>query len=289
MKIVKLLGGLGNQMFQYALACSIKAHQPDSEVLLDLHCFKGYHKHNGYEIDKIFRPRFKAAKLIDVAKIAYPYCSYNAWRIGSRVLPTRRSMIIEDSKETVDTSMLSLSGDFYYDGYWQSEEYFKDIRDCILKEFAFPPFDERNQICANNIMGTNSVSIHVRRGDFLNHPLYKDICTLQYYEEAIKRICSMAPIDHIVIFSNDIAWCKDHMSAFLQNKRTTYIDWNKGQQSFNDIHLMSLCKHNIIANSSFSWWGAWLNQNPNKIVISPHVWDNSRSASSPICKDWIKI
>lgn len=289
MKIVKLLGGLGNQMFQYALACSIKAHQPDSEVLLDLHCFKGYHKHNGYEIDKIFHPRFKAARLIDIAKIAYPYCSYNAWRIGSRVLPTRRSMIIEDLKETVDTSILSLDGDFYYDGYWQSEEYFKDIRDSILKEFAFPPFDERNQKCANNIMSTNSVSIHVRRGDFLNHPLYKDICTLQYYEEAIKKVCSIAPIDHIVIFSNDIAWCKDHLTAFLQNKKTTYIDWNKGQQSFNDIHLMSLCKHNIVANSSFSWWGAWLNQNPNKIVISPHVWDNSGSASSPICNDWIRI
>jgi hypothetical protein len=289
MKIVKLLGGLGNQMFQYALACSIKAHQPESEVFLDLHCFKGYHKHNGYEIDKIFNPRFEAARLMDVAKIAYPYCSYNVWRIGSRVLPARKSMIIENPKETVNTSLLSLNGSLYYDGYWQSEDYFKDIRECILKEFTFPPFDKRNQDCANDIKNSNSLSIHVRRGDFLNHPLYKDICTLQYYEEAIKRVCSMTQIDHFVIFSNDIAWCQKNLSALLKNKKTTYIDWNTGAQSFNDIHLMSLCKHNIVANSSFSWWGAWLNQNPNKIVVSPHVWDNSNSASSPICKDWIRI
>lgn len=289
MKIVKILGGLGNQMFQYALACSIKAHQPKEEVALDLHCFKGYSLHNGYELNKIFQPKFKTAGLKETAKIAYPYCSYNTWRIGSRIFPIRKSMIKENCKRPVDSSILYLHDSIYYDGYWQSEEYFKDIKSIILKEFSFPPFDERNEACAKEIISSNSLSIHIRRGDFLNHPLYKDICTLQYYEEAIRRVCSMTPIDHVVVFSNDIDWCQKNLSSLLNFKSTTFIDWNVGAQSYNDIHLMSLCKHNIIANSSFSWWGAWLNKNPNKIVASPRIWDHSGSASNPICKDWIRI
>lgn len=99
----------------------------------------------------------------------------------------------------------------------------------------------------------------------------------------------MTPIDHVVVFSNDIDWCQKNLSSLLNFKSTTFIDWNVGAQSYNDIHLMSLCKHNIIANSSFSWWGAWLNKNPNKIVASPRIWDHSGSASNPICKDWIRI
>lgn len=289
MKIVKILGGLGNQMFQYALACSIKAKQPDEEVKLDLHCFKGYHLHNGYELNKIFHPSFQSAKLKEIAKVAYPYCSYNLWRIGSRVLPLKKSMVTEDTKKNIDTSVLSLKDSAYYDGYWQSEEYFKDIRGSILKEFSFPTFDDKNKTCADEILNSKSLSIHVRRGDFINHPLYKDICTIQYYKEAIHMICSMTFIEHVFIFSNDINWCEENISSFLNDKQTTYIDWNKGVQSYNDIHLMSLCKHNIIANSSFSWWGAWLNQNKDKIVISPRIWDNSGSASNPICKSWIKI
>lgn len=289
MKIVKILGGLGNQMFQYALACSIKANQPEEEVKLDLHCFRGYHLHNGYELNKIFHPSFQAAQLKEVIKVAYPYCNYNFWRIGSRLLPSKKSMITEDSRKAIDTSILSLNGSAYYDGYWQSEEYFKDIRDCILKEFSFPLFEEKNKACAEAILNSNSLSIHVRRGDFINHPLYKGICTLQYYKNAIDKINSMTKIDHVFIFSNDIKWCQDNFSSLLNDKTTTYIDWNKGAQSYIDIHLMSLCKHNIIANSSFSWWGAWLNQNKDKIVVSPRIWDNSGSASNPICKTWTKI
>jgi hypothetical protein len=289
MKIVKILGGLGNQMFQYALACSLKAHQPKEEVKLDLHCFRGYHLHNGYELDKLFHPAFQAASLSEIIKVAYPYCSYNVWRVGSRILPRRKSMITENTKEAVNTSILSLKASAYYDGYWQSEEYFKDIRGDVLKAFTFPSFDEKNKAYAEVILNSNSLSIHVRRGDFINHPLYKDICTLQYYQNAIKRISALTKIDHVFIFSNDIQWCKDNMSAYLRGIITTYIDWNKGAQSYNDIHLMSLCKHNIIANSSFSWWGAWLNKNPNKVVISPQTWDNSEAASNPICKDWIRI
>ena len=289
MKIVKILGGLGNQMFQYALACSLKAHQPDEEVALDLHCFKGYHLHNGYELERIFHPSFRDASLKNIIKVAYPYCNYNFWRIGSRILPTRKSMVTEAPRKAVDTSILSRKGSAYYDGYWQSEDYFKDIRNDILKAFTFPAFDEKNKAYSEIIVNSNSLSIHVRRGDFVNHPLYKDICTLQYYQDAIKRICALAKIDHAFIFSNDIQWCEDNLSLFLNDQMTTYIDWNKGSQSYNDIHLMSLCKHNIIANSSFSWWGAWLNPNPDKVVISPRIWDNSGAVSNPICKDWIKI
>lgn len=288
MKIVKILGGLGNQMFQYAFAYSIRDHGNDKNVLLDLHGFNGYNKHNGYELGRLFQPKMKLASLRELSTLAYPYFNYNIWRIGSRILPIRKSMIVEDTGKPIDTKLLTLDLPLYYDGYWQSEDYFKDIRAKILEEFQFPAFTGRNAECARLILGHNTLSIHVRRGDFLNKPLYTGIGTLDYYKNAIRKMNDFANIDHVIVFSNDIKWCQLNLCDNLP-PTTEYIDWNTGLESYNDMHLMSLCKYNIIANSSFSWWGAWLNNNPNKIVVCPQRWDNSHSVQNPICNDWIRI
>ena len=134
----------------------------------------------------------------------------------------------------------------------------------------------------------NSISIHIRRGDYL-HPkfnhLYGNICTIEYYKEAITILQQKYANLHFYIFSDDISWVKENLPIVP----STYIDWNKKEDSWQDMYLMSQCKHNIIANSSFSWWGAWLNNNPNKTVICPSRFMNLNQQSDIVPEDWIQI
>ncbi len=141
----------------------------------------------------------------------------------------------------------------------------------------------------NLLQSKKTVSIHIRRGDYVQHPFFKDICTISYYKNAIKYIRNNAEIDLFCIFSNDIQWVKNNFSEELTDIETVFVDWNKGNDSFRDMQLMSVCNHNIIANSSFSWWGAWLNNNKDKIVVAPYKWMNKDLKSTPICESWIKI
>ena len=175
----------------------------------------------------------------------------------------------------------------YLEGYWQSEKYFERIKDVIKNEFVFEKFsEEKNIFASNKIYATNSVAIHVRRGDYVKNPLYSDICTLDYYKRAIKYITQHIDNPFFYIFSDDIHWCIENFNDLNQIE---FIDWNNGKQSYRDMQLMSLCKHNIIANSTFSWWGAWLNKNPSKIVIAPKkILNSSNDAIDLITNSWIK-
>ena len=152
-------------------------------------------------------------------------------------------------------------------GYWQSAAYFAALEPQIRSAFAFAPFAQhRSEEAAAQMAAAPSVSLHIRRGDYLNHDdVYGNICTPAYYEQAIALIQKQVPQAHFFFFSDDPQWVREHFS--LPNM--TLVDWNTAQNGYDDMHLMSLCKHNIIANSSFSWWGAWLNANPQKIVVCP--------------------
>ena len=119
MKIIKIIGGLGNQMFQYALAVALQKKWKDEEIKLDLHGFNGYHKHQGYQLDEIFGHRFKAASLKEVAQLAWPYPHYQLWRVGSRLLPKRKTMVCESADCRFQSDLLNFEGSLYYDGYWQ--------------------------------------------------------------------------------------------------------------------------------------------------------------------------
>lgn len=289
MKIVKILGGLGNQMFQYAFYLALKAKYPSEDIRIDLHCFKGYNLHNGFELAKIFNLAYTTSTLTDSFKLAYPYWNYSAWRLLSRILPLRKSMIVGGTLNSYKQQVFCRKESCYYDGYWQNEQYFKEIREHVLKAFTFPSFDIENAKYAQQIVATNSVSIHIRRGDYLSNPIYENICTIDYYRKATQEIEKRTDIELFCIFSNDIEWCKKSLNNYLGDKQTIYINCNRGLYSYNDMHLMSLCKHNIIANSSFSWWGAWLNQNHEKIVVAPSAWVNIKGFTSPVCTDWITI
>lgn len=181
--------------------------------------------------------------------------------------------------------------DCYLQGYWQSEKYFQKCSNVIRKDFSFrQPMVERNLDWAERISGVNAISLHVRRGDYVNNPvanLTHGVCSANYYHEAISYISNRVMSPHIFIFSDDIPWVRANI---ITNLPCSLIDHNRGKDSFNDMRLMSLCKHHIIANSSFSWWGAWLNQSDEKIMIAPKKWFAVDKSTDDLIPDsWVRF
>lgn len=289
MKIVNILGGLGNQMFEYAMYLSLKEAHPQEEIKVCTRSFGGYGLHNGLEIQRIFGMELPEASLFEMSKVAYPFFNYNTWRVMRHWLPKRKSMTRGGFDIPFDFSQVTREDSCYYEGYWQNEGNFKHIREKILEAYTFPEFtDERNLQLAERLKNTNAVSCHIRRGDYLKEPAMC-VCTPGYYARAITEMYEKVKPELYVIFSDDIQWCKENIGDMIGECEAVFVDWNKGEQSFRDIQLMTLCKHNIIANSSFSWWGAWLNQNEDKVVVAPEAFMKIVPVNDPICENWIKV
>lgn len=292
MKIVNIVGGLGNQMFQYAFYCALKEHH--NNTLIDLSSFKRYNLHNGFELSHIFNITPSIATNEEIKKLT----NLNDYSILSKLkrkMATSGIKIILKESEYLESSpipnlnIFDSQKDMYYWGYFQSEKYFSQIKNQIISTFTFSnQLDKRNLAILKKIQNTKSVSVHIRRGDYLIDKQFKNICTLYYYKKAIEYQLSKDNNLTFYIFSDDITWVKNN---FSENINCEYIDWNIGSESYKDMKLMSMCHHNIIANSSFSWWGAWLNTNKNKIVIAPKKWNNTNShkAESIIPETWIKL
>ena len=289
MKIVNILGGLGNQMFEYAMYLALIDAHPEEEIKVCTRSFYGYGLHNGFELKRIFGVEFYEASLWELSKLAYPFLNYKTWQVMRHILPARKTMTRGALNIPFDYSEVERKSSTYYDGYWQNENNFKQIRDNILKVFSFPPFtDKLNKELGIQLIGCNSLSCHIRRGDYLNDPAW-GVCTTKYYREAIKRAIYENNIDLICVFSDDISWCRDNLDSFFPNVDKVYVDWNKGEDSYKDMQLMTLCHHNIIANSSFSWWGAWLGQQKDKVVYAPSIWMRGNVLNDPISDNWIRI
>ena len=289
MKIVNILGGLGNQMFEYAMYLALKDAHPQEDIKVCTRSFGGYGLHNGLEIQRIFGVELPEASLREITKVAYPLFNYKAWQVMNHYLPNRKSMTMGTTAIPFDYSQVTREDNAFYDGYWQNEGNFKHVRNKILEAYTFPEFtDERNIELAGRLKSANSVSCHVRRGDYLKEP-NMCVCTPNYYARAITEMNERVAPKLYVIFSDGIQWCKENLGGLIGDREVIFVDWNKGENSFRDLQLMTLCKHNIIANSSFSWWGAWLNRNVNKVVIAPEVWMNKPIVNDPICSDWIRV
>lgn len=283
MQIIRILGGLGNQMFQYAFYKSLKSSE---KKLLDITDFSHYKLHNGFELERVFQLKdveyAKLSVIEDLSDCKLDFLS----RVKRKLVGRKKTHIIEPYLH-FDEKYSSMKN-VYLDGYWQSEKYFKNIEEEIRTEFTFPEFTEKKNIeTLKKMKETNSISIHIRRGDYLNHPLYSNICSIEYYKRAVNYIKINVDNPVFFIFSNDIDWCKENFSF----DEAYFIDWNIGEKSFRDMQLMNLCKHNIIANSSFSWWGAWLNNNSNKIVIAPKRWlnDDRVDIDDIIPEGWVRV
>ena len=288
MKIIKFHGGLGNQMFQY---CFYKRMMLESdEVLSDTSFFKKVKAHNGLEIERLFNIKFnKIDKKIEI----FLFSKNKIIKLKRSVLKKINRFKIYTYFDTVyDESIITNSRRFsYYEGYWQSEKYFKVIKEEIRKKLIFPEIvEEKNLQILKNIREENSISIHVRRGDYVGHPQLDGLAPIEYYEKAIEYLKKKIENPKFFIFSNDLSWCKENLP--LKENEYEVVEGNTGDNSYIDMQLMSLCKHNIIPNSSFSWWGAWLNKNPQKIVIAPERWFTKESKflyEDIVPKEWIKL
>ena len=272
MIIVKLQGGLGNQLFQAATAFALAKHY-HTKLKLDLSFLQ---KNNvstetftarGYELD-VFNHKFEFA---DENEIDFFFPKNNNFykRIIRKAKRTLLKPQIIKEEWSPDDFLIKTSKFSYLDGYWQSEKYFKKYGQEIRDIFQFPDIEAVNKSISDEIGNQNSVSIHFRRGDFVhnNHiKLVHGICDFKYYENAINYVSSIENNIKLYVFSDEPAWVKNN---FKTNLKFEIVDTNS---SIVDMYLMSLCKHSIIANSSFSWWAAWLNKSQNKIVIAPKKW-----------------
>ena len=281
MIITKLKGGLGNQLFQYAVGRAVALHHK-VPLKFDTTIFKTYKLHNGFRLDQFaIKAEIAADKEIINLKGRSNLLFSSLRKAG---LVKRKSYFKEKRSSYFDASVFK-NNCVYLDGYWQNELYFSDIRELLLEELS--PNSLMNDLgCAylDCIKKNNSVSIHVRRGDYLN---LKNINVLDvdYYLKAVDYIRNIIEKPFFYIFSDDLEWCKSNL-AFLDD--CIYVE--STQTEIDDLKLMSFCQHNIIANSSFSWWGAWLNQNPNKTVIAPKGWLlNDPGSSNVIPSDWVKV
>ena len=283
--IIEVAGGLGNQMFQYALYQ--KYLHMGKAVKLDLFSYENP-KSMPFELDLFHLPYD-----VDTKKERSGYMDQkrlSVYRILDQISGRpKHSYYAEKLDVGYQPEILNFENT-YLSGYWQCEKYFMDFRQDVLDLFQFP--DQQINLASRSLQEQmrreQAVAVHVRRGDYLlpeNSRKYGNICTLQYYKNAMQYMKKRVPDARFYFFSNDPGWVRENLAT----GDSVIVDCNHGKENYLDMYLMSQCSHNIIANSSFSWWGAWLNQNPDKIVMSPQRWFSHLEFSDAICEGWIRI
>ena len=285
MKIVRFLGGLGNQMFQYAFYRALS--NQFKKVKADLSYYKYCSDHNGFELENVF-----GIKLDSVSDFELKLYSKQKWKYKKlrQLLLIDEPYIEEEDQYTFNNKHYDDERSRIYQGYWQHYRYVECVADILLDKFVFKELTgQRNLEILRDIKSREeSVAIHVRRGDYAKYPLLDGIADKSYFLRAIALIKERYIAPKFYVFSDDIHWCREHLN--LQD--VTFIDWNKGTDSYIDMQLMSYCKHIVTSNSTFSWWAAWLNRNPTKIVVVPQTWYRSAygvDTSKMHPKNWIRI
>ncbi|MCY7332475.1 MAG: alpha-1,2-fucosyltransferase [Pseudanabaena sp. CAN_BIN31] len=293
MILVKLQGGLGNQMFQYATARRL-AEKHSTILKLDLTEFESY-KLRKYDLHCFHIWEYLATKS-EINDIVYSHNNLNKFKqkvslkLGFKKY--KNSNWIIEKQFHFDPDILEAPNNILLEGYWQSEKYFADISDILRREFVVKyQQDSQSQRFAELIQSTESVSLHVRRTDYVQNTLTNKIhgtCDQDYYDRSVGYISDRVSNPHFFIFSDEPQWARDNLKLSFP---TTIVDCNDSSRNYEDLRLMSMCKHNIIANSSFSWWGGWLNLNPKKLVIAPQKWfnDETRNTQDIIPEQWIKM
>ena len=260
MIISKITGGLGNQMFQYSVGRAVSLHH-NVPLKLDISYYNKYRCHNGFRLDA-FSLNCAIANADEVNKLKGK--DTFTGKVSRKLIP--RDTYLKEAVNNIYQSSVFGARNLYLDGYWQNYLYFDNIRDQLLLDFTLknpvssvPPLMER-------ILETTSVSIHVRRGDYVNHP-HIGMLGKKYYQEAVSQIEKSVSDPTYFIFSNEMTWCRDKFSSL---RNVVYVEGTESELT--DFQLMASCKHNIIANSSYSWWAAWSNETTNKIIIAPQNW-----------------
>ena len=271
--VINLIGGVGNQLFQYACAYAV-SKASGIDLFVDLSSYDEYKVRN-FELDK-FNIQLKVANPDEFQDLNKKHFF--------------RKTLYKDKKKTFNPEILKIRHSAYLKGFWQSEKYFAHIRSEILELFSFKSFDFlANKDILNKIKNTNSVCINLRLGDYVNNDTFRKIyflCDKSYYSDAISSISKMIDNPTFFVFSDDIIASKEYLPQGYEYNFADTANWQE------DMYFMSQAKHNIVANSSFSWWSAWLNRNPNKIVLAPSSWYRKGAKINDkdvIPQDWIKI
>lgn len=261
-------GGLGNQMFQYALYKELIAR--GKNVLIDTSLYHSISMHNGFEIADVFK---LSGGVKETHSLFYGYLIrlLEKYRLNRFYYHDNNALGYDPSVFTTKKLLIT--------GYYCSDKYFKDIKESIRKEFTFRSIDHNNKELAKEMNSCNSVSVHIRRGDFVEWGMH--LTSVDYYKKAINYILTHVDRSHFYVFSDNI----DEASIFMKELNVPFkvVNINRGRDSYKDMYLMSQCKHNITINSTFSWWAAWLNQNKDKIVIA------LRNTPDWCCDGWIVI
>ncbi|MBI3572979.1 MAG: alpha-1,2-fucosyltransferase [Candidatus Kerfeldbacteria bacterium] len=283
MIITRIIGGLGNQMFQYAagLALARRYHVP---LKLDV---RGYDEQKLRQFTlnhfQISAPVASHSELPRMAQTRSPFV-----RLFPRWYRPGGVKVFRDYLKGFDQTIFLQGGNVYLDGYWQSEQYFVDIAGVVRKEFQLRvPLDIENEKMVEHMTKKPSVSLHVRRGDYVAHPVYAT-CGIEYYHQAVEYIAARHRGITLYVFSDDPPWVQAHIRTKVP---TIYVTNNQGQNDYKDLIVMSRCQHHVIANSSFSWWGAWLAETAGGIVIAPNTWytDPSMDTSDLLPQRWITL
>lgn len=290
MVIVKLMGGLGNQMFQYALGRTLSLAR-GTELKLDISHYSRYPLHR-YALGHLnVQETFASPRETYRAK-AFGWWNDTLKRYAAQKARPDAWAWVRELEYRFDKQVLDARINCYLDGYWQSEKYFKHQEKLIRGDFTLKStLDARSEKLAAEIRGCNSVSVHVRRGDYVSNSKALEVhgaCPAEYYREAASMIRARVSDLHFFVFSDDPEWTRNNVRV---GGSATYVTHNSAERNYADLHLMSLCQHHIIANSSFSWWGAWLAVNPSKIVIAPKQWFQKapHDTSDLIPDGWIRM
>lgn len=293
MIIVRLCGGLGNQMFQYAAGLAL-ARQQGTELRFDLAWFDRVQLHQGLELHRVFglplpQPSRKEMNAV-LGWAARPLARRALSRSVCRWM--RPSTWVSEPYFHYWSAFETIGPDAYLDGYWQSWHYFAGVEPLVRECFRFAqPLDECNTKLVQKMSACNSVSVHVRRGDFARDPAIQRVHGVDlsgYYRAAVGQIQKYISSPHFFIFSDEPEWATKHLSL---RAPFTIVAHNRGKDSYRDMQLMASCRHHIIANSTFSWWGAWLNPSPKKIVIAPREWFRVADCDTKdlYCPGWIVL
>ncbi len=295
MIIVRLKGGLGNQLFQYAFGRALSERTGQSLFFDDAYfeeAKEGTVRH--YELNKF----------VTEVNCSIPFLIRNAINAKHRYIRSKFLKVLSmftpvqffnEVHFHYDEKLLSTcrNGINYYDGDWQSPRYFNAIRSILLEELRIRlSLSPLSSSLSESIQKENAISIHFRRGDYVfskSANSFHGLCSLDYYQRAIELFIKEEKDVTFYVFSDDIEWVKANLK--IKNRPVNYIKHTSDETNYEDLHLMSICKHHIIANSSFSWWGAWLNNYPLKRVIAPKKWfvDDSINTNDLIPIEWIRI
>lgn len=289
---VKLMGGLGNQLFQYATGRALALHH-GAKLKLDLSFFDAY-KLRRYELD-VYPLAAKIASRQELMQLnESPRPGPRGWLQRLRFSRQRCPVLFRlEFNPYFDAELFDLPLPLHIEGYWQSEKYFSKYRRKIIQELTpNPEIESENKELFLIAQKFDSISLHVRRGDFLSNEVankFHGLVPMEYYHRAISHLKMRLSNPHVLIFSDDMGWVRENLKLDIP---MTFVTTNGVDRAFRDIHLQSKCHHHITANSSFSWWGSWLNPRSDKIVIAPRNWltdasgDDSRDR---IPETWLRM